>query len=87
MRRLQVYLDQTAPLIAFYEDHPAAMTRIAADRDVDDIYGEFRSSAVDEHRRWGRVMINLRTRGGDGHDRPCGVDHRSTATRSWPGES
>ena len=43
-RRLQVYLDQTAPLIAFYEDHAAAMTRISADRDVEEIYGEFRSA-------------------------------------------
>ena len=40
-RRLQVYLDQTAPLIAFYEDHPAAMSRIGADRDVEAIYAEF----------------------------------------------
>lgn len=43
-RRLEVYLDQTAPLIAFYEDHAAAMTRISADRDVEEIYGEFRSA-------------------------------------------
>ena len=43
-RRLQVYLDQTAPLIAFYEDHPAAMTRIAADREVEEIYAEFRAA-------------------------------------------
>lgn len=46
-RRLQVYLDQTAPLIAFYEDHPAAMTRISADRDVEDIYREFVSAVRD----------------------------------------
>ncbi|MDE3004234.1 MAG: adenylate kinase [Gemmatimonadota bacterium] len=45
-RRLQVYLDQTAPLIAFYEEHPAMMTSIAADRDVDQIYGEFRSAVT-----------------------------------------
>jgi adenylate kinase len=41
-RRLQVYLEQTAPLIAFYDEHEAPMTRIAADRDVEDIYAEFR---------------------------------------------
>lgn len=46
-RRLQVYLDQTAPLIAFYEDHAAGMTRISADRDVEEIYGEFRSAVKD----------------------------------------
>jgi len=40
-RRLQVYLDQTAPLIAFYQDHSAAMTRIGADRDVEAIYADF----------------------------------------------
>ncbi len=39
--RLQVYLDQTAPLVAFYEEHTADMTRIAADRDVDAIYEDF----------------------------------------------
>ena len=43
-RRLQVYLDQTAPLIMFYEEHPATMTSIAADRDVDQVYREFRSA-------------------------------------------
>ena len=45
-RRLQVYLDQTAPLIALYEVHPAAMTRIQADRNVDEIYAEFRSAVT-----------------------------------------
>jgi len=45
-RRLQVYLDQTAPLIAFYEHHPAAMTRIGADREVEEIYAEFRSAVI-----------------------------------------
>lgn len=43
-RRLQVYLDQTAPLIAFYEDHSATMTRIAADREVEEVYQEFLSA-------------------------------------------
>lgn len=43
-RRLQVYLNQTAPLIEFYEAHSASMTRIAADRDVDEIYQEFGSA-------------------------------------------
>ena len=43
-RRLQVYLDQTAPLVSFYEAHDAAMTRIEADRDVDEIYADFRAA-------------------------------------------
>lgn len=45
-RRLQVYLDQTAPLIDFYDAHSAAMTRIAADRDVDAIYTDFRTAVT-----------------------------------------
>lgn len=43
-RRLQVYLDQTAPLVSFYEDHDAVMTRIEADRHVEEIYADFRAS-------------------------------------------
>lgn len=46
-RRLQVYLDQTAPLVAFYETHPAKMTRVCADRGADDIYADFRSAVGD----------------------------------------
>ncbi len=45
-RRLQVYLDQTAPLIDFYDAHTAAMTRIAADRDVEAIYADFRDAVA-----------------------------------------
>jgi len=40
-RRLQVYLDQTAPLVSFYDAHGARMTRVAADRDVDDVFVDF----------------------------------------------
>jgi adenylate kinase len=43
-RRLQVYLEQTAPLISFYAEHEASMQRIAADRDVDEIYADFRTA-------------------------------------------
>ncbi|MDH3272637.1 MAG: adenylate kinase [Gemmatimonadota bacterium] len=43
-RRLQVYMDETAPLIAFYEDHDAPLRRIEADRDVDEIYREFEAA-------------------------------------------
>jgi len=43
-RRLQVYLEQTAPLISFYDVHEASMTRIAADREVDAIYADFRAA-------------------------------------------
>ena len=44
-RRLQVYLDQTAPLVDFYSGHPAGLIRIQADRDVDDIYADFTRAA------------------------------------------
>ncbi|MDX1494865.1 MAG: adenylate kinase [Longimicrobiales bacterium] len=40
-RRLQVYQDETAPLIAFYAKHSAPLKRIAADRDVEEIYEDF----------------------------------------------
>lgn len=40
-RRLQVYQEETAPLVAFYAQHDAPLERIAADRDVDDIYADF----------------------------------------------
>lgn len=43
-RRLQVYLDQTAPLVDFYEVHDAPLARVPADRDVDEIYADFRSA-------------------------------------------
>jgi adenylate kinase family enzyme len=41
-RRLQVYLELTAPLVAFYDAHEAPMARIAANRAVEDIYGDFK---------------------------------------------
>lgn len=40
-RRLEVYQEQTAPLVSFYDDHPARIERIAADRPVDDVYADF----------------------------------------------
>lgn len=40
-RRLQVYQEQTAPVIAFYQDHMASIARITADRDVEDVYVDF----------------------------------------------
>lgn len=43
-RRLQVYLEQTAPLVDFYSEHAAALTRIAADRPVDEVYADFRAA-------------------------------------------
>lgn len=42
-RRLQVYQEETAPLVAFYQEHEAPLTRIAADRDVDEVFADFRA--------------------------------------------
>ncbi len=42
-RRLQVYLEQTHPLVAHYESGPGAVVRVDADRPVEAIYEELRS--------------------------------------------
>jgi adenylate kinase len=43
-RRLQVYQEQTAPLIALYEGEDCAFERVRADRPVDDVYADFRAT-------------------------------------------
>jgi adenylate kinase len=43
-RRLEVYREQTAPLVSFYENAGAPFQRIRADRAVDDVYADFKSS-------------------------------------------
>jgi len=45
-RRLEVYEELTAPLIAYYEGHDAELRRVAADRPVDEVQESFRA-AVD----------------------------------------
>ncbi len=40
-KRLEVYREQTAPLIGFYESSGAAFDRIRADRPVDEVYADF----------------------------------------------
>ena len=40
-RRLEVYREQTAPLVAFYEASGAPFERIRADRGVDEVYADF----------------------------------------------
>lgn len=45
-RRLEVYKEQTAPLIEHYEGHDAEMVRIDADRSFDAVYEEFRQAVV-----------------------------------------
>jgi len=44
--RLQVYLDQTAPLVEFYSEHDAPLTRVAADRAVAEVYADFRAAVA-----------------------------------------
>jgi adenylate kinase len=45
-RRLEVYAEQTAPLVEFYEGHEAELVRVPADRDVEDVYADFRDAVV-----------------------------------------
>lgn len=42
--RLQVYQEQTAPLIAWYEKSQARLMRVPADRPVDDVQAAFRAA-------------------------------------------
>jgi len=42
-RRLQVYQEQTAPLVSYYEGEPARLERVRADRPVDEVFQEFRA--------------------------------------------
>jgi adenylate kinase len=44
LRRLEVYGELTAPLIAYYEDHEAELRRLAADRPVDEVHQSFRAA-------------------------------------------
>ena len=40
-RRLELFEEQTAPLVAYYERHGARLERVPADRPVDDVYQDF----------------------------------------------
>jgi adenylate kinase len=42
-RRLEVYREQTAPLVSYYEQDGAPLERVRADRSVDEVYSDFRS--------------------------------------------
>ncbi|HSH75365.1 MAG TPA: adenylate kinase [Longimicrobiales bacterium] len=42
-RRLQVYDEQTAPLVSFYENGGAPLERVRADRPVEEVYADFRA--------------------------------------------
>ncbi len=45
-RRLEVYQEQTAPLVAHYDGHQAELVRIDGDRDPEDVYADFREAVV-----------------------------------------
>ncbi|MDZ7780413.1 MAG: adenylate kinase [Gemmatimonadota bacterium] len=49
-RRLEVYREQTAPLVAHYEAHSADVVRIEADRSFDEVYDDFREAVVGARR-------------------------------------
>ena len=42
--RLQVYEEQTAPLVAHYEAHPAGLVRIEAGRGMEEVFVDFRAA-------------------------------------------
>ena len=42
-RRLEVYQEQTAPLVSYYEQSGVQFESIRADRPVDDVYADFRA--------------------------------------------
>lgn len=44
--RLEVYEEQTAPLIAHYESHPSGLVRVQADQPADDVQAAFRAAVV-----------------------------------------
>jgi hypothetical protein len=69
-RRLEVYKEQTAPLIEHYEEHDAEMVRIDADRSFD---ASTRSSGRPSSARAHDSSAHVR---GDGHDRPWRGHHR-----------
>ncbi len=43
-RRLEVYQEETEPLIAWYADHDAEQVHVEADRDVDEVQADFRDA-------------------------------------------
>ena len=44
LHRLQVYQEQTSPLVAHYEAHDAGLVRVGADRSIDDVYADVRTA-------------------------------------------
>ncbi len=44
LHRLEVYQEQTAPLVAHYEAHEAGLVRVEAERGMDDVYADVRTA-------------------------------------------
>ncbi len=48
-RRLEVYRDETEPLVEFYRAHPAPLVRVRGDREVDEVHGAVRAAVGGQH--------------------------------------
>ena len=44
LHRLEVYQEQTAPLVAHYEAHDAGLVRVQAERGMDEVYADVRTA-------------------------------------------
>ena len=44
VHRLEVYQEQTAPLVAHYEAHDAGLVRVQAERAMDDVYADVQTA-------------------------------------------
>ena len=44
LHRLEVYQEQTAPLVAHYEAHDSGLLRVQAERGMDDVYSDVRNA-------------------------------------------
>ena len=50
LHRLEVYQEQTAPLVAHYEAHDPGLVRVQAERGMDDVYADVRTAVAPESR-------------------------------------
>lgn len=48
-RRLEVYRDETEPLVEFYRAHRAPLVRVRGDREVDEVHGAVRAAVGGQH--------------------------------------
>lgn len=48
-RRLEVYSEETEPLVKFYHEHRAPLIRVRGDRDVEEVHGAVRAAVGGQH--------------------------------------